>query len=1087
MRNLKRTLSLALAALMLMGMMVVSAGAASKDFTDKDEIKHSEAVEVMVALNVISGKNDGSYFDPNGTLTREEMAKVISFVMNGGVEPVVGTKVTPTYSDIKGIWSEKYIEYCTSMGIINGDGAGKFNPTGTLTAEQAAKMFLTAMGYNANVFGFTGNSWAINVGRYANEAGLYKNLGDVVPSQPISRDDACQMAYNAIQATMMKRTWTQDLQTGELTESYQPWVENGVSHTLLGEKFDGAIKVGFLTGYNYDSNKKTWTYSFAANTAFGTTITVTNPITVGSLKSSVDYTGLFGQQVKVIYDTTTNDVVYGIYANESKVLAEGYTGNLPSSIAAADESISFAGTTYKLDSTAATTGVYNTNNATKVNDLKDLNNTSALASVRLIDNDSDTKVDAVVVTPHTVAKVSYVGTTSITVDSGIGAHDLDDIAIYNGVAKDDYVLYTASARSATQVPTFEKLDVATGTITGTKAGNNFLVDGEWLVNTTGTTLNVNDTINYIALGGRIYYAKVTTSGSTGADALAMVYNVGIKAPTGVTGKSLEASMIFSDGTKKTVTIDKVNGVDVATPIKNSTLTDEVTNIGSTGTAKNGTTIANNTLSNLLVGELVTFKVNDDGNYDVWNLTDGTAYAAPTGSDIVGYDGVTAGNSTYTYASNSVGGKEVAGDAVVFVYVGTAHTASSSNKAYVYSGKEIKNTGANYGTAGYTTYGNAVYGKVNGFTYAQAMVLGAATKPNVVTGTNYGYLVADAYTSKENGKNYVNYSYWNGTAVVTGKSEGSNIDGFKAGAVITFDDAGEGLMKNVSVPLTLTTGKVTGWDGSKKISLDNYNYELSSDTVIFYIDSENKSGKEGDIGIIAEAADVDTTVAGIENNVRYIGSGTKDVALLVVDINNYMKPAPSMVVSNVTDAVNVLATNGSVTIDGTVASSNEAALLAATTAGRTLTISGNFNAPASSISLAGNLVVTGTFTTNASGFTVLNGASLKVGALAGTAGQLTAVSGATIEVGAPNAAAMGILENASVKQAGVKVILGASTNATAGSTWYTYAGKDKVNGAANTGAAGTAIASGSSVPAGIYVCGTVYTDNNGTTSTGWVLQ
>ena len=35
MRNLKRTLSLALAALMLMSMMVVSAGAATKDFTDQ--------------------------------------------------------------------------------------------------------------------------------------------------------------------------------------------------------------------------------------------------------------------------------------------------------------------------------------------------------------------------------------------------------------------------------------------------------------------------------------------------------------------------------------------------------------------------------------------------------------------------------------------------------------------------------------------------------------------------------------------------------------------------------------------------------------------------------------------------------------------------------------------------------------------------------------------------------------------------------------------------------------------------------------------------------------------------------------------
>ena len=85
MRNLKRALSLALAAMMLIGMMVVSAGAASKDFTDKDEIQHPEAVNTLVALNVISGKEDGSYFDPTGTLTRAEMAKLITYVLNGGV------------------------------------------------------------------------------------------------------------------------------------------------------------------------------------------------------------------------------------------------------------------------------------------------------------------------------------------------------------------------------------------------------------------------------------------------------------------------------------------------------------------------------------------------------------------------------------------------------------------------------------------------------------------------------------------------------------------------------------------------------------------------------------------------------------------------------------------------------------------------------------------------------------------------------------------------------------------------------------------------------------------------------------------
>ena len=50
MRNLKRTLSLVLAAVMLVGMMVVGASAASSDFVDGNEITYAEAAEVMTAL-----------------------------------------------------------------------------------------------------------------------------------------------------------------------------------------------------------------------------------------------------------------------------------------------------------------------------------------------------------------------------------------------------------------------------------------------------------------------------------------------------------------------------------------------------------------------------------------------------------------------------------------------------------------------------------------------------------------------------------------------------------------------------------------------------------------------------------------------------------------------------------------------------------------------------------------------------------------------------------------------------------------------------------------------------------------------------
>ncbi|MCI9474317.1 MAG: hypothetical protein HFF31_09950, partial [Flavonifractor sp.] len=51
MRNLKRALSLALAAIMLLGMMVVGAGAVSyNDFSDRTEIVNKDAVSMLTTL-----------------------------------------------------------------------------------------------------------------------------------------------------------------------------------------------------------------------------------------------------------------------------------------------------------------------------------------------------------------------------------------------------------------------------------------------------------------------------------------------------------------------------------------------------------------------------------------------------------------------------------------------------------------------------------------------------------------------------------------------------------------------------------------------------------------------------------------------------------------------------------------------------------------------------------------------------------------------------------------------------------------------------------------------------------------------------
>ena len=65
MRNLKKILALVLALVMSLSLVTI---ANASDFTDSDDITYEEAADVMNAIGIIEGFEDGS-FDPDGTLT----------------------------------------------------------------------------------------------------------------------------------------------------------------------------------------------------------------------------------------------------------------------------------------------------------------------------------------------------------------------------------------------------------------------------------------------------------------------------------------------------------------------------------------------------------------------------------------------------------------------------------------------------------------------------------------------------------------------------------------------------------------------------------------------------------------------------------------------------------------------------------------------------------------------------------------------------------------------------------------------------------------------------------------------------------
>ena len=55
MRNLKRALSLALAAAMLISLMVIGASASYEDYPDASSIQNVEAVDFLTAVGIVTG------------------------------------------------------------------------------------------------------------------------------------------------------------------------------------------------------------------------------------------------------------------------------------------------------------------------------------------------------------------------------------------------------------------------------------------------------------------------------------------------------------------------------------------------------------------------------------------------------------------------------------------------------------------------------------------------------------------------------------------------------------------------------------------------------------------------------------------------------------------------------------------------------------------------------------------------------------------------------------------------------------------------------------------------------------------------
>ena len=802
------------------------AGAA---FTDSADIKATEAVDTLSALGVIDGYTDGS-FKPNGTVTRAEMAKMIFVVWNGGKSDASAYQsMNSAFADTKNHWAAGYVNFCASNHIIAGKSATKFDPDSTVTGQEAAKMLLVVAGYDAAKAGLTGANWAQNTMSYAGLAGLFNDVDSPV-EQALPRQYAAQMLYNALDVNRVK--WSTDSNSFDDITS---WSGSTFVKETVGEKYMNLARTGknvnaplYLIGTEKEDGRDT----YSLNTSGSTYIRVKG-----------DYSDLVGQRIVVMHEKGKTDKVYGVSAYvDSKVLASGYVGQVEKD---GKDKIKLDGTSYKVYNNDADTVAVdffdNDNTGVKMNTLFGMAKDDGTAqqndvarSIKLIDNNGDGKVDTVVSSPVKFGKVTYVGSSSITVDNGVGSIKFDDATVYDGVKKDDFVYVTDDAYNSSDKDIVAKADVTSAEVNATRNKNNAVVearvDGKWYRLANGVTVKSGSTYDMVLCGKYILNADETKGSLEDLAYLDTVKMSGNNADldkgvgTKQTEGTVKARVYFANGTDAEVKLSKYDGNKLTQAIADRDL---VNNAGqTTATSKSG---------------LITYSKLSDGTYDIEFV--GTSNKA-------GCDDVK--TLTNVKVDEKIDSMPVNDDAVIFV---KAVNNNQTQEIKVLTGKSVANWSATP-----NVNGTALTNEKNGLDYVAAgflTVSGVTSVPGATADTKYGYLTRDGYTVTIDGEKKAAYDVWTTEGAKTLVEDASAPNGNAVtGKILSYTIDGKYIddvkVEGADAAIIGTDRKVKG---TAKVAMDNVaakTYSFDEDCVFVAIDDSKTEGAEGGIEAIPEA-------------------------------------------------------------------------------------------------------------------------------------------------------------------------------------------------------------------------------------------
>lgn len=223
----------------------------------------ADEIEYVEAVEVMTaiGVIDGfpsGEFQPQGSLTRAQAAKILVYLLG---EEAYAKADGQIFDDVPEYhWAADYIAYCAENGLVNGYGDGKFGPEDKLTGYQWAKMLLAALGVDTTEM--IGAAWQIPVAQAAANYGIFAENEKADKTEICTREEACLYALNAAKIGVSVKYAV--VLNGKEVGLYGTLTEASLAAIALGPQYDVEKKVSnasllyTMHGVIYDSYQDDW-------------------------------------------------------------------------------------------------------------------------------------------------------------------------------------------------------------------------------------------------------------------------------------------------------------------------------------------------------------------------------------------------------------------------------------------------------------------------------------------------------------------------------------------------------------------------------------------------------------------------------------------------------------------------------------------------------------------------------------------------------------------------------------------------------------------------------------------------------------